>query len=160
MPKTGNKTKTLWTNPTGVTNVALKRLEKSALSKTLAEAIGVSAQTYKAMETAGTEQRVRKTTQMALANYYECPVEELFSADGQPLYKSWDEVSVGTRLLRERAKQGASISEFSKKLGVNRMTLAAIEHGRAKASSNMQVKIAEGLGLTVDALFGPDGSAI
>src|SRR5215831_7538288 len=68
-------------------------------------------------------------------------------------------VNVGSLIRRERQKQGLSLRELARRVGISASMLSQVETGRTRPSVSTIYAIATELGLSIDALLSDDGGA-
>lgn len=68
-------------------------------------------------------------------------------------------VDVGGLIRRERGKQGLSLRELARRVGVSASMLSQVETGRTRPSVSTIYSIAAELGLSIDALLSGEGVA-
>src|SRR5215471_17113472 len=69
-------------------------------------------------------------------------------------------VNVGSLIRRERQKQGLSLRELARRVGVSASMLSQVETGRARPSVSTIYAIAAELQLSIDALLSGDEGAV
>jgi transcriptional regulator with XRE-family HTH domain len=67
-------------------------------------------------------------------------------------------VNVGSLIRRERQKQGLSLRELARRVGISASMLSQVENDRTRPSVSTIYAIATELGLSIDALLSDDGA--
>ncbi len=66
----------------------------------------------------------------------------------------YDRIEVGRRIKQRRQAQTLTVDKLAKKAGVSAGYISEVERGMSAVSVDMLIKIAEGLGSSLDSLLG------